>query len=141
MSRPLTPFKLPEEAKSSLKQMLNAGTHSSRKLRRARILLMLDQGLGPTAIHKALGISTVGVWEVRKKCESWGWQTAVEGKKKPGAKPRIRPKAKAQITALACSDPPDGHGQWTLRLIADKAVELGFVERISHEQVRQILKK
>ena len=141
MSRPITPFKLSASARSSLKAMVNSGVHSARKLNRARILLLLDQGLGPKAIHEALGVSKPGVWVVRKKCEAWGWEAAVEGKKPPGAPPRISGKAKAQITALACSDPPEGHGQWSLRLLADRAVELGYVEAVSHEKVREILKK
>ena len=141
MARPIAPFKLPESAKSSLKSLLNHGKQDSRKLTRARILLLLDQGMGPKAIKEALGTSTTTIWKVRSSCETDGWEFALEGRKAPGAQPRIRPKAKAEITALACSDPPNGSGQWTLRLLADKAVELGFVESISHETVRQILKK
>ena len=141
MSRPISPFHLSPSARSSLKKMVSLGVHSARKMNRARILLLLDQGLGPKAIHETLGVSKPTVWVVRKKCEAWGWKAAVEGKKAPGARVRISGKAKAKITALACSDPPEGHGQWSLRLLADRAVELGYVETISHEKVREILKK
>lgn len=103
MSRPISPFELSASARSSLKKLVNGSIHSARKLTRARILLLLDQGLGPKAIHETLGVSKPTVWQVRKKCEAWGFEATVEGKNlqvlsralvvKPRPKPRLWPVA------------------------------------------------
>ena len=141
MAKPPKPFSLPEEAKRSLKQMLKKGIHPTRTLTRARILLRLDEGARPRHIARELGVAEGTVYNVRGKAESHGWQTATFDAPRSGRPREISPEARAQITALACSAPPTGYSQWSLRLLADRAVELGFVEQISHEGVREILKK
>ena len=135
------PFSLPQEARRSLTDLLGKGTHAARKLNRARILLKLDQGLGPTQIHREIGVSTATVSNIRTKANKQGWKAALEDKPRSGRPICIAGKARAQITVLACSDPPTGYERWTFRLLADRAVELGYVESISHESVREILKK
>lgn len=135
------PFSLPEEARRSLTDLLHRGTHAARKLNRARVLLKLDQGLGPTQIHREVGVSTTTVSNIRRRANEQGWKAALEEKPRPGQPIRIHGKARAQITVLACSDPPAGHERWTFRLLADRAVELGYVDSISHESVREVLKK
>lgn len=141
MAKPPKSFSLPEEAKRSLKQMLTKGIHPTRTLTRARILLRLDQGTRPRHIAQELDLVEATVYNVRGKAESQGWQAATFDAPRSGRPPEISPEARAQITALACSAPPTGHSQWSLRLLADRAVEFGFVEAISHEGVREILKK
>lgn len=135
------PFSLPEEAKPSLTTMLKKGVHPARRLTRARILLRLDQGRRPRHIAQELGVSEGTVYNVRTKAEAHGWQAALGEVARSGRPHTISPEARAQITALACSRPPTGHSQWSLRLLAGKAVECGFVEEISHASVREILKK
>ena len=135
------PFSLPEEAKRSLNRMRKKGIHPARKLTRARILLRLDQGRRPRHIAQELGVAEGTVYNVRTKAEAQGWQAALEEAARSGRPQEIPAEARAQITVLACSKPPTGRGQWSLRLLADKAVELGFVDAISHQAVREILKK
>ncbi|MGH7927758.1 MAG: helix-turn-helix domain-containing protein [Candidatus Binatia bacterium] len=120
--------------------MLRSGIHSARKLRRARILLRLHEGIGPAQIAREVGVHVNTVYNVRKKA-STTWPAALEEGHRSGRPPEIPAEARAQITALACSDAPKGHDRWTLRLLADKAVEFGFVEEISHQSVKRILKK
>jgi len=135
------PFTLPDEARRALTDLLNKGIHRARKLNRARILLKLDQGLGPTQVAREVEVSTGTVYNVRNKAHGLGWKAALEDQPRSGRPPEISGQAKAKITTLACSSPPAGHARWTFRLLADRAVELDFVEHISHEWVRELLKK
>ena len=141
MAKPPKPFSLPDDAKRSLKQMLKKGIHPTRTLTRARILLRLDEGTRPRHIAQELDVAEATVYNVRGKAETHGWQAATFDAPRSGRPPEITPEARAQITALACSEPPTGYSQWSLRLLADRSVELGFVDEISHEGVREILKK
>lgn len=141
MSRKAQSFSLPEEAKRSLKELLYKGVHASRVLNRARILLKLDAGLGPRQVSLDVGVSEATVYTIRNKAKAYGWEVAIAEPKRSGRGPRIAGDVKAKITALACSNPPRGHARWTLRLLADRAVELEYVDSISHEGVREILKK
>ena len=134
-------FSLPDEAKRSLTAMLSKGTHAARKLTRARILLKLSAGGRPLHIARELDVALNTVYNVRNKAEAKGWQAALADEARSGRPKEISPAARAQITALACSKPPTGHSQWSLRLLRDKVVELGFVDEISHVWVREILKK
>lgn len=141
MAKSPRPFSLPEEGKRALSQMLRKGTHAARDLRRARILLRLDEGLHPDRIAEEVGVHANTVFNTRKKAEEHGWPDAVQEPTRSGRPPEFSGEARARITALACSAPPKGRSRWTLNLLADKAVELGFVDEISHESVRQVLKK
>lgn len=141
MPRDPKPFSLPDEAKADLKRMLSKGTHSARKLTRARILLKLEQRQRPLHIARELDVCENTVYNVRNKAEALGWRAALGERHRSGRPPEISGEARAQITALACSESPLGHSQWSLRLLADKAVERGFVEEISHTSVAEILKK
>jgi putative transposase len=141
MAKTPQPFSLPDEAIRSLKQTLSKGVHSTRLLTRARILLKLDEGLGPSQIAQEVGVHPNTVINVRKRANERGWENAIEDHPRGGRPPEVPGDARAAITALACSEPPTGHSQWSLRLLADKAVELGFTDEISHETVRRILKK
>lgn len=141
MAKTSQPFSLSDEAKCSLKQLLGKGVHYTRKLTRARILLKLDEGLGPAQIARDLDVHPNTVVNVRKRTNERGWEDAIEDHRRGGRPPEVSGEARAAITALACAEPPTGHSQWSLRLLADKAVELGFTDEISHETVRRILKK
>jgi transposase len=135
------PFSLPDEARRSLKRTLSKGVHAARKLTRARILLKLDQGLGPSQIAREVGVHPNTVINVRKRAIVRGWKEAIEEHPRGGRPPEVSGEARAKITALACSDPPLGRERWTLRLLADKSVELGYADEISYETIRRILKK
>jgi len=135
------PFSLPEEARCSLTDLLRKGKHSSRKIARAQVLLKLDQGLGPTQIHREVGVTVSTVCNLRRRANQKGWQATLEENQRSGRPALISGKARAQITALACTDAPDGYASWSLRLLADRVVELGYVDSISHESIREVLKK
>jgi transposase len=105
------------------------------------VLDLLHRGQPPAAIAAALGLSTQTVFNVKRRYLWEGFEAALQDKPRSGKPPRITGEARAKITALACAQAPEGHARWTLRLLADRAVILGFVDSISHNAVKQILKK
>lgn len=112
-----------------------------RAVRRAQALLALGTGIGQQAAGKAVGLSRQAVSQLRRRYEQAGWQFALAEAPRSGTPPRFDGAQRAALTALACTPAPVGHSRWTLRLLADKAVELELVETISHETVGQVLKK
>ena len=129
-----------------LQALCGRGEISARKLARARILLLADQNRPQGAmtdhqIHEVLDVSQTTIIRVRKKFVTGGLETGLEELSRCGRPLKFDGYQRAQITALACSDPPEGHSQWSLRLLADQLVELDVVEAISHETVGVILKK
>ncbi len=138
--------RLMPEDRQHLKRLVNTGTTKARTLTRARILLLADEVPGGPAktdgqIVDSLGVCLRTVAITRERFIQGGLQAALYEHPRPGQPRKLSGKAKAHLTALACSHPPEGHARWTLRLLADKAVELGLAESLSHETVRQVLKK
>ena len=88
-----------------------------------------------------MGLSRQTVSELHRRYEADGWQFALTEAPRSGTPPRFDGPQRAALTALACTPAPVGHSRWTLRLLADKAVELALVDTISHETVSQVLKK
>ena len=86
-----------------------------------------------------VGIATV--YNIQKRFLESGFKAALSDKPRSGKPPVIKPEEKARITALACSEAPEGFARWTLRLLADKAVQMGYIESISHMGVKRILEK
>lgn len=121
--------------------MLRRGATPARVQTRARVLDLLHRGQQPAAIATTLGLSTQTVFNVKRRYLQDGFEAALRDKPRSGKPPRISGEARAKITALACSQAPEGHARWTLRLLADRAVTLGFVDSISHNAVKEILKK
>jgi DDE superfamily endonuclease/Homeodomain-like domain len=135
---------LTAEQREELSHMVSTGKASARQLTHARILLKADQGpLGPgcsdAQIRVALDISIGTVGRVRKRCAEAGVQEAILPPKVQRVRRRLDGTQEAYLIALACSTPPEGLVRWTLRLLATQLVELGYVEAISHETVRQVL--
>ena len=114
---------------------------SAREQTRARILDLLARGEHPQQIADLLDVGIATVYNIQRRFVEEGLSAALTEKPRSGAPCVIQPEAKAKLTALACSDAPAGHARWTLRLLADKAVEMNFVERVSHTEVGRILKK
>lgn len=144
MSTHLT-LHLTPEARTHLEALIRAGNAAARVQTRARILLLTDRSQGQKRpdreVAAALLCSTNTVVSVRRHCVLEGVDAALYDKARPGAVPKITGDLQAQITLLACSDPPEGHARWTLRLLADKVVELGYLDSISHVAVYERLKK
>ena len=141
MARQMQFIHLTREERSSLKTLFRSGKGANRQQTRARILDMLDRKAPPAKIAQALCCGVATVYNVKRRYETEGFEAALTDKPRSGRPVVINGAQRAKITALACSDAPDGHSRWTLRLLADKAVQLGFVETISHNAVKEILKK
>ena len=141
MARPLTPFILPAADQSALENFTRTGRRPVRAVRRAQALLALATGIGQQAAGQAAGLSRQTVSQLRRRYAEAGWQFALAEAPRSGTPPRFDGAQRAAVTALACTPAPTGHSRWTLRLLADKAVELCLVDTISHETVGQVLKK
>ena len=134
-------IQLTDQQRKELKRLVESGRKLARKVTRARILLLADTGKTDKEIAEGLQVSTVTVHKVRKRFSNEKSVSSLEEKPRSGKPPKLDGITAAQITALACSDPPQGREHWTLRLLADRAVELELVDSISHEGVRKLLKK
>jgi transposase len=141
MARQTEFIQLSSEERRSLKTLFSGGNDSNRKQTRARILDLLERHTPPTEIAGLLGCSPTTVYNIKRRYQSEGLESALSEKPRSGKPRQISGEARARITALACSAAPEGHARWTLRLLADKAVELGFCEAVSHNHVGAILKK
>lgn len=139
--------KLTEDERVSLQLMIASGKAAARTLTHARILLKTDASEGAPAwkdeaIRDALEVSLRTVERVRQRCVEEGLETALHPKPPVRTRPfRLDGEQEAHLIALACSAPPAGRAHWPVRLLAGKMVELGYVESLSHECVRQALKK
>ena len=139
---------LTQEERDTLETLASKGKHSSQAVLNALILLGCDEGEHQTQrstneeLSRVLNISMRKVDRVKSRFVLEGLDEALT-KKKPD---RIYVKKtdgdfEARLIALSCSEPPEGYSRWSLRLLADKMVELEYVNTISHEAVRQVLKK
>lgn len=139
----LYPVHLTAEQRSSLEQLISSGTHASRVLARARVLLLADRDHSRTdqQIAQALLLGSATVQRTRKHFVTEGLHRAVYGRKPSGRPKRITGEVEAGLVMLACSSPPNGKARWTLQLLADKLIALHYVESISDQQVYNMLKK
>jgi hypothetical protein len=138
---------LTEEERAELRSLVSKGKSNARKLVRARILLLADQAEGGSAksdpeIVDALGCGRATVERVRRAFVEDGLEATLE----PAPSTRVYERKldgrlEAHLVALACSAPPEGRSGWTLRLLSDQLVALGYVDSVSYETVRQTLKK
>src|SRR3954447_5505957 len=135
-----TPFALPAADQAHLVAITHRGRTKARTFQRASALLQLQAGHTLLHIAETLRVSRQSVARWRDRYLQVGLQVWDE-KPRSGRPIRIDGQQRARITALACHQPPKGRARWTLRLLADKAVELGYCGSLSHTGVRQILKK
>jgi transposase len=140
--------RLSDEERQQLAELLGRKVLAAKKRMRAQVLLKADAGRdGPAwvdrRIAEAFGVSVVTIEKIRKVYVLDGLEAAIERKKqcRPSRQPVLDGAKEARLVALCCGTVPAGHGRWTLRMLADKLVELKIVERISYETVRQALKK
>lgn len=133
-------IQLNESERKQLEDLLSRGSIAARKSKRLLAILELDRGRTFKSVAQTVGATQqmVSIW-ARKYRENG--LAGLEDKPIPGRPVTISGTERAKITALACSDAPEGYGQWSLRLLAEKAVELEYVEEISHTHVGRILKK
>lgn len=139
--------RLSEDERTELKNLVRIGKVAAHKRLHAEILLKADvSDLGDQwqdqAISNAFGISTRTVERVRERLVKEGLEAALNRAKSNRVKSRvIDGENEAHLIALACGDAPDGRSRWTLRLLGQQMVKLGYVESVSHETIRQTLKK
>ncbi|MEM6343625.1 MAG: helix-turn-helix domain-containing protein [Bacteroidota bacterium] len=131
---------LSESERVYLEALISKGNVSVKKYKRARGLLALDSQKTYVEASEIVGVSYPTILQWAKNYRSSGLNF-LEDKSRSGRPVKLSGADRAKITALACSDPPEGYARWSLRLLADKLVELEVVESISFNQVRNILKK
>jgi transposase len=141
MARTAQPIKLPKNELRSLTTIIRRGTTTARTQTRARILDLLHRGQHPNEIASLLQVSLQTIFNIKRRYLSAGFEAALFDRARSGRPIRIDGAQRAKITALACSTPPEGYARWTLRLLADKAVELELCDSVSHNAVKEILKK
>lgn len=133
--------KLRAKERELLKQLINKGEEKARKITRCRILLLADAGKTDTKIIEALSVARNTIRQVRQRYTEEGLEATLNERSRPGAPQKFSGAQRAKITAIACSEPPEGRSRWTLRLLADKIVELEIVDDISYKTVERTLKK
>jgi transposase len=136
------------EERQSLSELITAGKASAHKQSHARILLKADQAAGGPAwpderIAEALDVGRATIARVRQRFVEQGLEAALTRQKqqRPSRPRKLDGRAEARLIAIACSAPPQGRKEWTMRLLADRLVELEVVDAVCDETVRRVLKK
>jgi len=127
--------------RAQLLELTRKGKSSARKVRRAQVLMLADEGKTDEAIVDALHIGVATVERIRKRFVFEGLTAALNDRPRPGAKCKLDAKGEAVLETLAQSKPPEGRKRWTMQLLADRLVELKVVDEISGETVRRMIKK
>lgn len=138
--------RLTEKERQRLKELVYTGKAAAYRRTHAQVLLQADENTGSTLkdseIAEGVGVSSSTVFRVRQRLVEWGLDAALERQSRSREKTRsLDGDGEARLVALMCSNPPEGQSRWTLKLLSNRLVELGVVESISQETVRQVLKK
>jgi len=136
---------LSQRERTHLKGLLRRGAAPARVQTRARVLLLADRSCGERRSDEQVAAAVLTSVSTAKRTR-WrfvqeGLEAALKEKPRPGRPPKITGEIEAKLMVLACSQPPEGHARWTLRLLANRLVELGYLESISHVAVGNRLKK
>ena len=137
---------LTQEERRSLEDLANSGKNAAFRIKRAQLLLKTDEGeFGPgwtdERIAEAFDCGTATVERLRKRWVELGTEDALERERRSPQLGKLDGDAEAVLVATACSDAPEGRAKWSLRLLADRLVELGVVESCSHMTVQRVMKK
>ncbi len=132
---------LTDDERERLEGLTRKGTASVRMVRRAQTLLLAAEGRTDEEIVGALRIGVSTVERTRRRFVEEGPDAALRERPRPGARPKLGPKARAYVVALACTRPPEGRHRWTMQLLADRVVEVQLVPDITDEAIRLLLKK
>ena len=139
------PLYLKPEQRLALENLLRSGHPAARTQTRARILLLTDRSLGEARtdeqIAQVLLCSNATVASIRKRFLNEGLDAALYDKPRPGPAPKFTGAMEAQLTVLACSDPPEGYARWTVSLLTEKVVALEIIDQISRSTIGERLKK
>lgn len=136
--------RLTDDERKRLTEFVKKQMGTFQRVRRAQILLKADAN-GPRWTDKQIGdafdCNTRVVAEIRKRFADRGLQSTMDGLPRTSRRSLLDGEQEAKIIAMRLGDPPEGYANWTLRLLADKAVELQICEKISHQTVKKLLKK
>ena len=133
--------RLTPEQRDQLQHLVRAGKASARVIIRARILLKTDEGWSAPQVVEALDVVEGTVFRIKRRLAEAGLEGVLKDRPQAHRYRKLDDRGEAHLIALACSEPPEGHEHWTLRLLAGKVVELGLAPSLSHETVRLHLKK
>lgn len=131
--------KLSHGEERQLTELLRAGVQPVRVIKRAQSLRLLAAGQLPPAVGRSVGLTAKGVRDIGWRYVGQGLSVALYDRPRPGATPRFRAAQKQRIIAMVCADPPQGQARWTVRLIAEEAVQRNLVPRIGRESIRVLL--
>lgn len=134
-------IRLKDKERKQLEAIVSKGQEKARKITRCRVLLLSDKKERNIRIAKVLDIALLTIRRIQQRYVEGGLEAAIEERPRSGKPPKFSGKQQAKITAIACTTPPDGRSRWTLRLLANKVVELDIVDDISYKTVGEILKK
>lgn len=134
-------FRLKSNDRQTLQKLTKTGVRHSREFEHAYILLALDRGRKRKDIEEFYQVNRVTIWRVQKKYLESGLQAALKDEDRPGQPMKYNEKEIAEIVATACSNAPEGHARWTLRLLASTLKSKKGLENINRETIRLILKK
>ena len=133
---------LTEEERGQLHKLVTSGRSAARTLTRARILLKTDGGDDDQTIARALDVGVATIERVRQRCVEEGVEAAITSRRpQRDYQRKLDGSQEAHLIALACTEPPEGRARWSLRLLADRMVQLEYVDSVSHETVRSTLEK
>jgi transposase len=140
--------RLSKKERAALLNIISKGTASAKSIMRANVLLAADENnpngkKNESEIAEFFNVHQQTVHTIRKEYSERGLDVALSRKKRetPPVEPKITGEVEAKIIALSCSSPPPGRSRWSLRLLADKSIELQYIDSISHEAVGRLLKK
>jgi putative transposase len=135
------PIELHSEEEAYLNRYVSQGQRSARAIKRAHLLLHRHTGKSPQESAELAGVSLATVYNVCHRYHAEGVEAALVEKARSGQPRKLQLHHEAQLTVLACSEPPDGQARWSVRLLHDKAIELGIVEDVGRDTIRLFLKK
>jgi transposase len=141
MPRKIYVVDLTNEERTYLLDFIKSSKRSARKLNRARILLLADEGKADGEIAEVLHTGTATVQRTRQRFVEGNLEGALNERPRPGGQKKLAEKGEAILETLVHSKPPEGRKRWTLQLLADRLVQLKVVDSISYETVRQEVKK
>jgi transposase len=139
MKKELAKVVLSEQEQNELEQLLRKGKQSVRKVKRARVLLELAKGEKPSQVALLAGVGQATVYNIHNRYLKGKLGLALEEKPRSGQPRKVTQRVEAEVTRIACSEAPEGTSRWTVRLINERLVELGY--QVEDESVRLVLKK
>lgn len=136
-----TELRLSKREREAVQQFRSKGAHRAREFNRAHILAALDRNVPERQIMEVLGVGRTAIWRTRAAYLEGGLDFALRDVARPGKPQQYRAEALAEVSALACSSPPQGAKRWTVALLTRAARRHPQMRRISRESVRRLLKK